>query len=441
MPDLAAGLSLAHPKHRCDAGEYWSFGMRFVPICFVLASAAALVGCPDATPGSPDGAGGSGNGGGSTGGAGGGIAGAPNFANATPVELESPGGRSADEFGWAVATSGDTVVVGAYRDYSSLIVGGAVHVFVRDGDGYAVQTSLRAQPAEANSFFGSATSISGDVLWSGAQAYSEPLEVAGAAYVMTRNGDSWVSQQFLQQDPPETYGKFGNSVAVSGSTAVIGAPTLDGKAFVYESTGGDWTLTSELVADESINDFGYAVAIDGDTALVGTRAHPETPSTVFVFVRDGRDWVQQAKLVAGNGGADFGSCVSLSGNTAVVGSDLGAANAAYVFVRTGTTWTQEAELTADDGAQDDAFGSAVAVSGNVAVVGAPDHDGQSLNGGGTYVFARSAGDWSQQTKLLQPGGDDDARFGVSVAIDGPVAVVGAVNDATGTGSATIYRAE
>ena len=99
-------------------------------------------------------------------------------------------------------------------------------------------------------------------------------------------------------------------------------------------------------------------------------------------MQSGRTWSQQAELTASDGAADdeFGGSVAVSGSTVVVGalsitrvdSSCGP-GAAYVFVESGTTWSQQAELAASDGAADDDFGVSVAVSGSTAVVGARLH--------------------------------------------------------------------
>jgi hypothetical protein len=409
-----------------------------------------LLACPDAVPGDPSGgASTGGSGAGSTGGSAGDgaaasggndVGGAPDFTSATS-QLVAPPEADSSQYGYAVSVSADTVAVGAYREWHDLMTAGGVYVYTRNGASFEPQTVLHAQPPEAQSFFGYAISISGDSLWSTAPAYSEPVNLCGAAYALDRNGRSWVSQVMVQEEDAHESANFGRSVAVSGGTAVVGAPqVVSGQAHWYEKTGGQWLFGGELVPDEDIWDYGAGVAVDGDTILVGSRAVEDDPRTVFVFVRDGASWTQQDKLVPGNGGAGFGAAVSLSGDIAVVGSDEGAANRAYVFVRNGESWQQEAELGADDGEEGDGFGYAVAVSGNAVLVGAPYHDGGGVERGAAYVFARAGGSWSQQTKLSEASPDDDARFGTAVAIDGKIAVVGAVSNVTGEGRATIYVA-
>ncbi len=73
------------------------------------------------------------------------------------------------------------------------------------------------------------------------------------------------------------FDQFGNSVAVDGDTAVVGAPThegagnVSGSAYVFRYDGTDWTEEARLTAsDGGFNDqFGHAVALDGGTAVVG----------------------------------------------------------------------------------------------------------------------------------------------------------------------------
>jgi hypothetical protein len=102
----------------------------------------------------------------------------------------------------------------------------------------------------------------------------------------------------------------------------------------------------------------------------------ETPGAnrSYVFVRSGPTWTQQAKLTAADGRANdrFGLSVAISGSTTVVGpyAENFRIGAAYVFVGSGTTWTQQAKLTASDGTWGDYFGVSVAISGSTAVVGA-----------------------------------------------------------------------
>jgi FG-GAP repeat len=236
---------------------------------FPLAS-LFLLACPDAQPGDPKGGGGGDSSGGNDAGGNnlgaGNVGGAPDFSSATPTLVSAPEDDPGNQYGYTVAVSGDTVAIGAFREWYDLMNAGGVHVYTQSGTSFEPQAVLHAQPSVDDTFFGYAVSISGDVLWTTAPAYSEPAVVAGAAYVLTRGGDTWLSQAMVQEDDPHEYGNFGRSVAVSGTIAVVGAPqTSEGQAFLFEESGGEWLPAGELIPDEDIWDYGAGVAIDGDT--------------------------------------------------------------------------------------------------------------------------------------------------------------------------------
>jgi hypothetical protein len=190
-------------------------------------------------------------------------------------------------------------------------------------------------------------------------------------------------------------------------------------------------------ADGAAGDhFSYSVALDGDTVLVGAYADSVganvSQGSAYVFTRSGSTWTQQAKLTADDGASYdfFGTSVALDGETALVGAyrdDVGAnmdEGSVYVFTRSGTTWTQQAKLVASDGAAGDWFGYSVALNGDTALVGACT-TGTISQQGSAYVFSRSGTTWTQQAKLMPGDGVPRNFFGISVALDGNTALVGA----------------
>ncbi len=407
--------------------------------------AIAHLGCGDAVPGSTGGGGGASTGGGGDNNGQGGAAttgsgGAPNFAQAEVVQLYSP--ADAVSFAEAVAIDGDTILLSGHAPNAS---SGEAHVFVFAGDAWSHQATLTSQLAQDGDFFGSAVAISGDRACLGADGYGTPLEANGVAFLLGRNGQSWVSQKSIPPPSPVDDARFGHAVALSGSTALVGAPFLlgssnAGNAYVVVEDG-DELRPVELVPDEPTMQFGEALAIDGDTAVV---AAPSSDG-VYVFVRNGRGWAQQAKLVPGTGVANmaYGAAVAISGDTVVVGSRrFEGVGAAYVFVREGTTWTQQAELRSEVPKEGDGFGRAVAIDGNAIVVGALFDDDLGAAAGAAFVFAREGATWTQQTQLLRPNGGEEEEFGISVAIDGQVVVVGTegFQHQSNPNSAVVFRA-
>ncbi len=146
----------------------------------------------------------------------------------------------------------------------------------------------------------------------------------------------------------------------------------------------DLNEVAKLVGTDAAKDdyAGAAIAVSGDTAIVGAPfadiGGVNSQGAAFVLVKSGGTWTQQIKLTAFDGvaGAGFGRAVGISGDTVVVttvGDDesVGSAaqGAAYVFVRTGTTWTLQQTLTDPTGVVADNFGASVSIDGDTVVVG------------------------------------------------------------------------
>ena len=377
-------------------------------------------------------------------------------------------GAALDSFGYSVALSGDTALVGVYHDdVGANNDQGSAYVYVRSGTTWTQQAQLTALDGAVNDFFGMSVALSGDTALVGAPGYNVgAVSNQGSAYVFVRSGGIWTQQAQLTASDGASGDSFGYSVALSDDTALVGAYydnvgaiTGQGSAYIFVRSGTTWTQQTTLTASNgaAYDKFGYAVSLSGDTALVGAYHDDVGANTnqgsAYVFVRSGTVWTQQAQLTALDGalGDSFGYSVALSGDTALVGAyydNVGANTAqgsAYIFVRSGITWTQQTPLTASDGAAGDSFGYSVALSGDTALVGAYYDDvGASTDQGSAYIFARRGTSWTQQTQLTAWDGAAGDNFGSSVALTGATALVGALTDDVGgnvdQGSAFFYQA-
>jgi hypothetical protein len=356
------------------------------------------------------------------------------FALPFQPELTAPNGSFGDEFGYSVAISGSTAVVGDYGNNSA-------YVFVRSGSTWSTRAKLTASGAGQ---FGWSVAIYGVTLVVGAPATNG---YTGAAYVFVRSGSTWSQQAELTASDAAPDVSFGYSVAIYGSTAIVGEPSIErglaGAAYVFDQSGTTWSQQAELTPSDSSygDEFGCSVAIDGSIAVVGTGCDVAgAVGAAYVFVRPGSTWSQQAKLTAPDGAAgdSFGYSVAIYGSTAVIGAPGKNSNtgAAYVFVRSGSTWSQQAELTASDAAVNDEFGYSVALYGSTAVVGAPVVDGGVP--GAAYAFVRSGTAWSQQAELTPPDAAPGNWLGWSVAINQSTAIAGAIGDDSFTGAAYVF---
>ena len=435
--------------------------------------------------------------------------------------------QAGDWFGYSVAVSGDTVVVGAPQEGSSSLgvnstpnelagKSGAAYVFTTSGGVWTQQAYLKPAAvgtSQTDDRFGWSVAISGDTIVVGAiredgpglgvnSTPAEGISDAGAAYVFTRSGGVWSQQAYLK---PAAVGltqlsdEFGWSVAISGDTIVVGAygeassstginstpnelAPGAGAAYVFLRSGGVWSQQAYLkpaaVGTTQANDhFGYSVAVSGDTVVVGAPDEDSGSAGVnsspnelaggagaaYVFGRNAGVWSQEAYLKAAvvgsqHAGDSFGGSVAVSGDTVVVGDSgedssttginstpnggASGAGAAFVYTRNAGVWSQQAYVkpAAFGNSQTfDNFGWSVALSGDTLVVGAVGEDSSSLGidsapnesastAGAAYVFTRSAGVWSQQG-YLKPAAVGTTQtgdnFGWSVGVSSDLIVVGA----------------
>jgi len=177
--------------------------------------------------------------------------------------------------------------------------------------------------------------------------------------------------------------------------------------------------------------WGQTVAVSGDTVVLGSQyEHCENGyycGAAHVYRRDGTSWVYDGKLVAPDR-ADrdwFGFTVSVDAGLVVVsapytecesGADCGSA---YVYRFEDGGWVFDQTLTASDASQDDRFGASVSISGDLVVVGAPDADcAAGPNCGAAYVFRFDGLAWVEEQKLTASDGMAYDVLGFSVSVSG-----------------------
>lgn len=382
--------------------------------------------------------------------------------------LSAADGGADDTFGISLAASGDTIVVGAAaHSVAGSAVGGtgsaphqgAAYVFVKPPSGWANATDpveLTARDGADGDRFGSSVAISGDTIVVGARGHRVGANgTAGAAYVFEKPVFGWAN---ATQDAELTASdgapgdSFGNSVAISGDTIVVGpfqhqvgTNPNQGEAYVFVKPAGGWldsTQTARLTFyNGAANDaLGQVVAISGDTVVVGAHGRQveqhQFEGAAYVFTKPVGGWADDAfpsVLTPTDGGTDdvFGAAVAISADTIVIGAPLhqiglSSQGAAYVFEKTFFGWGssgQTSELSASDGATNDGLGISVAVSGATVLAGAYAHRvGANQAQGATYVFTRPAAGWpsatTQTAELTASDGAAGDVLGLDVAASG-----------------------
>lgn len=373
-----------------------------------------------------------------------------------PADIPGPADAAAnDELGYAVAIDGDTALVGARMDDGPAGADqGSVYVFVRNASVWSFQAKLTASDAAAGDVFGTSVALSGDTALVGAPGDDLPALNQGSAYFFVRSGTTWSQQAKVTAADGTSADFFGDSVALRGDTAVIGARNKSGPVAIRQGAAyvfvrgannvwdnGSADQQAKLTASDPAEDdaFGISVAVSGDTALVGANGDDDGGSlsgSAYVFTRSGVLWSPQSKLLASDASSSdqFGRSVALSGDTALVGAPFTGSNqgAGYVFTRSGAVWSQQGILSASDAASSMGFGISVGLSGDTALVGA--YNTLPANPGAAYVFTRSGAVWSQQAKLIAPDAAAGDQFGFSVSLAGESALIGAPLDDGPAGS-------
>jgi hypothetical protein len=238
-----------------------------------------------------------------------------------------------------------------------------------------------------------------------------------------------------------------NSVAISydGNTAIIGSvfgggPTgLDGTIWVFARSVGNntWSqLSSKLTLNStstSCRVTSLAISGDSNTIALGRGQDNSNLGGTFIFVRTANTFTQQAMLIGSGyaGSAEQGFSVSLSynGNTLAIGStaDNAFLGATWIFTRTGTTWYQEGNKLVGSGYSPGASlqilqGSSVSLTsdGNTVAIGARlDYNAPAAASGSVWIFARSAGIWSQQgSKYVNSGAISQIGHQTNISGDG-----------------------
>jgi uncharacterized repeat protein (TIGR01451 family) len=194
--------------------------------------------------------------------------------------------------GHAVALQGDTALVSAPGSSAR----GRVSVFQRSAGVWTETGSFSAADGTGGDEFGSALGLSGDTAIVGAtNAEESPGSRPGAAYVFVQSlAGQWSQQQKLVDPHPVATLYLGSAVAVSGDAALV-SPWRDysarsGVALLFVRQAGVWTLRQRIVPSDGADDdeYGAALALSGATAVVGAPG-ADTPAgfdsgAVYVLV-------------------------------------------------------------------------------------------------------------------------------------------------------------
>lgn len=348
-------------------------------------------------------------------------------------------------FGQDVSYDGDTLLVGAPENSS--VGAGQVYAFRRTGSTFALEQEFTPPGAPLGHVFGRRVVLQGDTAIIGADK---------RAYAYTRSGTTWSLQHtFVPNIGTGSY--FASSVALDGNTAVIGQYGMtEARVWVYVRSGSTWSQEATLTPTGGglgIG-FGQSVGILGDTIVVGGSQDDDggtDAGALWVFTRSGSSWTQQAKVLGTTvfPNRRLGSSLSVqdagSGLIEVaVGASGPVSGRAYLFSGSGSTWNETATLFPSTGGSGSWFGASIDLDGDYLVVGAWRADTSLADTGFGTAYRRCGSTWVRQADLVGSDSASNDSLGISAAIQGRVAILGAINHdalASNAGAAYVFDLE
>jgi hypothetical protein len=291
---------------------------------------------------------------------------------------------------------------------------------------------------------------------------------AGALWELARpDGVGTPTEMALFQNPsPVADDQFGQSVAVEGTLAVVGAPVhfvgtlqASGRAFAYRwSRIGGWALAGELPTGDPgmSNTAGQGLAVSGGHVFVSVPGRStggsNLPGLVYVYHATESTITREQTITVTapiTEWGQFGQVIALDGNTMAVsapvatGEHLLRAGAVFIFEKSPAgTWSLRQRIDADETTQAmtmQAFGYSLALQGDDLIVGSPLWNGSA---GRIDIYRRDvSGLWNYFGPMMLGTGND--RFGASVAVDDGLLVATAPGRTTPAGAdagwATAWR--
>jgi hypothetical protein len=416
-----------------------------------------------------------------------------------------PTGEDGDNFGVAVGLAEDFLAVGAQRrPVAQVQEAGSVFIYGKSAQGYLLRQLITPQVVAADQRFGAAIA-----LWQDRMAVGVPQAGAGRVDLYRRDGNGqYQFDQSMAPPGGLGAARFGAALAISDGVLLIGAPNAEGGGAVYRSelAGSGWSVLARLplparsgaelgaaiAASRGLaligspgagsgagevrvlnivggaqqvavllrsgglpaDRFGSAVSLDETRALVSAGAALLGEGAVSVYRRSGPSLTEIAQLDIDDGGISnrFGSALALTADGALIGADLDRVGpnrgqgAVHWYLTQGASVSAAGRLDSGDGAMFDRYGTAVAVNGDIAMVGAYlEQTDAGAEAGAVHWFQRNGSEWSYRGRLESPDAAIEQRFGISVAMDGDYAVIGAYWDVVGDnvdqGSAYLFRRE
>lgn len=350
------------------------------------------------------------------------------------------------------------------------ISGGAVQCYKKDTVGNW-QLNQRIDPTDSlfNYSFGFSISMDSGQVIIGAPANpkdfmgNDSLSSSGAAYIYNLNNqDTWVEAQKLTANDRERGDRFGYDVEISDEYCFISAAYKNfslrgdsslGAIYIFNKNAvGRWSQFQKI-SPPSVKNWVLGPELDvvGNQLFVAAEYFEyDTIGTSVVFTNNLSyvlvyeqnplgQFVELQRLVASDSTTSFGGSIAVSDSIAVFGtrkpSAVGffssAKNQVYVFNKNSSGLWSEKQILVSPTPTTTGFGSSVDISNNRIVIGDRGNYLNSfnsdsiINAGAVHVFGKSlSGNWQYLQKIVPRDREVEDRFGIGLAIDKEVLIVG-----------------
>ena len=282
-----------------------------------------------------------------------------------------------------------------------------------------------------------------------------------------RVGTRWVLDGYLIPNDPtdqDNLDGFGMSMAISGDTAVVGAPMKNGDkgaVYIFQRTEFGWNNVQVLESQLPVfgDQYGASVDMMGTDIVIGAPHAPlgadgdDPPDNVAtpggyieLWSQTGTGWERTERLTTSNpvlgGGEEIGTSVAFaSGGWVFAGAPGSALSGTVIGWRTfGNGYVPLELLSPFDATQGHSFGTQLSWSGDTLVVGADRAPG--LNGpvGAVYTYSRSetGNEWNAGTRTSSPSPASNG-YASSLDMNGDLMIVGEPRVDAARGFAHLYH--
>lgn len=313
-----------------------------------------------------------------------------------------------------------------------------------------IYEDLKLLPDEGsyNELFGNSTAVGNGVIAVGSFYDGDNGYASGSVFLFNSTTGAQIAK-VLPDDGAEI-DQFAYCMAIDDGILVVGALSDDdlgndsGSVYLFNAATGEFISKLNGSDSDENDNFGISVAIDGGIIAVGAYRNDGVNNSWSgaAYLLNAADGTEIAKLLPADGAIEdfFGYSIDVNDNIVVVGSpwdDDNGSKSGSIYLFNATTGAQIRKILPDDGHTGDRFGRAVGIDNGVIVVGAYQDDDQGSNCGSAYLFNAATG--AQTAKILPGDVYSNDQFGLAVAIDAGVIIVGSKgNSGNGQNSGAAY---